>query len=61
MNCPFCSTELIDAYHDRLWKEVTIDPDDYYYCVRCELTFDRDHLAEQLDNREQESLQTIAH
>ncbi|MGO9643663.1 MAG: hypothetical protein ACLPY5_02830 [Candidatus Bathyarchaeia archaeon] len=44
MDCPFCVTELIDAYHNNLWKDGAIDIDDYYYCVRCELTFDKDHL-----------------
>jgi len=47
MNCPFCATELIDTFHDNLWKDVAIDTDDYYYCVRCELTFDKDHLLSQ--------------
>jgi len=50
MNCPFCETELIDAFHDHLWKEARIDTENYFYCVRCELTFDRDNIDQSHSN-----------
>ena len=56
MDCPFCATELIDAYHDNLCKDEGIDIDDYYYCVRCELTFDKDHLQSQLQSKDREQI-----
>jgi hypothetical protein len=62
LNCPFCATQLIDAYHDKLWKDASIDTDEYYYCVRCELTFGRGNVAsEQFGGRDQISLQTTPH
>ena len=62
MDCPFCTTELIDAYHDNLWKDGGVDVDDYYYCVTCELTFDRDNLElQQIEDQNKIRIPTANH